>query len=271
MGYAHILVSVDLDRGSADRVRLAAGLARRFAADLTGVAARPIPGPSAFANMQADGILRAAEERRSRDEAARVRDLFLRHAREGLRTDWRFTEGHPTANLAREARAADLVVVGRHGPADAVPGAMTVLPGPLLMEAGRPVLIVPPGIEHLGADRIVVAWKDTLEARRAVTAALPFLRQADHVYLVSVGQETQFQGIEEVAAHLSRHDVNATTHALFGSRSVEADEILRFARREYADLIVLGAYGHSRLREWIFGGMTHDILQTAPVCCLMSH
>lgn len=271
MGYANMLVSVDLDRGCADRVRLAAGLAKRFEADMTGVAARPIPGPSAFTNLQEDGILRAAEERRYRDEAARVWDVFTRNAGDALRTDWHCTEGYPTANLAREARAADLVVVGRHSEADGVPGAMAVLPGPLLMEVGRPVLVVPPDAEHLGADRIVVAWKDTLEARRAVSAAMPFLRQADHVYFVSVGPEAASQGTEAVADHLRRHGANVTIHVLEPSLRGEADDVIRFARREYADLIVMGAYGHSRLREWAFGGMTQDILQTAPVCCLMSH
>lgn len=271
MGYANILVSVDLDHASADRVRLAAGLARRFEADLTGAAARSILEPSAFANLQEDAILRAAEERRSRDEAARVRDVFTRHAGEAPRTAWHSTEADPTANLVREARAADLVVVGRRGPADAVPGAMTVLPGPLLMEAGRPVLVVPPDAEHLSADRIAVAWKDTLEARRAIPAALPFLRQADHVFLVSVGDGAAAQGIEAVADHLTRHGANVTLHVLAPALRGEAEEVVRFVRREYADLIVMGAYGRSRLREWIFGGMTHDILRTTPVCCLMSH
>lgn len=271
MGYANILVSVDLDRGSANRVRLAAGLAKRFEADLTGVAAWPTTDPSAFTNLQEDGILRAAEERRHRDEVAQARDVFTRHAGEALRTKWHFAEGHSTASLAQEARGADLVVVGRHGAADGVPGPMAVLPGPLLMEVGRPVLVVPRDTEHLGADRIVVAWKDTLEARRAIPAAMPFLREADHVYLVSVGDEPPSQGTEAVADHLRRHGANVTIHLLDPSLRGEADDVIRFARREYADLIVMGAYGHSRLREWAFGGMTQDILQTAPVCCLMSH
>jgi nucleotide-binding universal stress UspA family protein len=303
VGYANILVSVDLDRGSAERVRLAAGLARRFEADLTGMAAWPIPGPSAITNLQEDAILRAAAERRARDAAARTRDLFARQSGEALRTAWRFTEGPPAASLAREARAADLVVVGRQctddsaddGPDDGLPGPMAVPPGPLLMAAGRPVLVVPPGLAHLGADRILVAWKDTLEARRAVAAAVPFLRQADHVFLVSVGPEAPFQGpaqglaqgpaqglaqgaaqgpaqgLEAVADHLTRHGANVTIHRLGASARGEASELLRFARREYADLLVLGAYGHSRLREWIFGGMTRDVLQTTPICALLCH
>src|SRR4051812_12755266 len=88
MGYANIMVSLDLSPSSADRVQLAAGLARRFEADLTGVAARPIPVPTALTNMQEDGILRAAEERRFSEELARTRDLFDREAGEEVRTGW---------------------------------------------------------------------------------------------------------------------------------------------------------------------------------------
>jgi nucleotide-binding universal stress UspA family protein len=271
MGYANIMVSLDLGPDSADRVQLAAGLAKLFEATLTGVAARPIPVPTALTNLQEDGIIRAAEERRFSEELARTRDLFNRNAGEQVQTAWRSAEAGALAYLIQQARAADLIVVGRHGTADGDPGEMDVMPGPLLMEAGRPVLVVPPGIEHLSADRIVVAWKDTPEARRAVSAALPFLRQADHVHVVTVGPEARLQGAEDVAAHLMRHDVNASTRLLFGGPPDEADEVLRFARREYADLLVMGAYGHSRLREWAFGGMTRDILQTANVCGLMSH
>src|SRR4051812_23027292 len=92
MGYANIMVSLDLGPGSADRVQLAAGLAKRFEADQTGVAARPLPIPTALINMQEDGILRAAEERRFSEEPARARDLFDRHAGEQVRTDWRSAE-----------------------------------------------------------------------------------------------------------------------------------------------------------------------------------
>ena len=271
MGYANIMVSLDLSPGSADRVQLAAGLAKRFEATLTGVAARPIPIPTALTNMQEDGIIRAAEERRFSEELARTRCLFDRSAGEQVQTDWRSAEAGAGTYLIQQARAADLLVVGRHGPADGEPSEMDVMPGPLLMEAGRPVLVVPPGIEHLSAERIVLAWKDTPEARRAVSAALPFLRRADHVHVVSVGRDARLKDMEDAAAHLTRHGANVTTHVLPGEPAGEADEILWFVRREYADLLVMGAYGHSRLREWAFGGMTHDVLRRTPVCSLMSH
>ena len=151
------------------------------------------------------------------------------------------------------------------------PGPMGVAAGALLMEVGRPVLVAPPGIERLAAKRVVVAWKDTREARRAVHDALPFLTRADEVLVAVVGPDADREGAEDVAAYLSDHSVAVTTHLLRSPEVSAADEILRFAGREEADLVVMGAYGHSRLREWIFGGATRDVLQTTPVCCLMSH
>jgi nucleotide-binding universal stress UspA family protein len=148
---------------------------------------------------------------------------------------------------------------------------MGVAAGALLMEVGRPVLVAPPGIERLAAKRVVVAWKDTREARRAVHDALPFLTRADEVLVAVVGPDADREGAEDVAAYLSDHSVAVTTHLLRSPEVSAADEILRFAGREEADLVVMGAYGHSRLREWIFGGATRDVLQTTPVCCLMSH
>ncbi|MCX4194929.1 DEAD/DEAH box helicase [Methylobacterium organophilum] len=118
--------------------------------------------------------------------------------------------------------------------------------------------------------RIVVAWKDTPEARRAVSGALPFLRSAGQVFVVTTGQGARLEGAEEVAAHLKLHGAAVTTHLLTTAVS-DGEEILRFAREQQADLIVMGAYGHSRLREWAFGGATRDILQANSLCCLMAH
>jgi nucleotide-binding universal stress UspA family protein len=139
------------------------------------------------------------------------------------------------------------------------------------MEVGRPVLVAPPGFERLAAKRVVVAWKDTREARRAVHDALPFLVRAEQVHVAVAGHEARREGGADVAAYLASHGVSVATRLLHQPEIGAADEILRFARREDADLIVMGAYGHSRLREWVFGGATRDMLQGTSLCCLMSH
>ena len=271
MRISNIMVSVDLGSATADRVQMAAGLAERFEARLTGVAARPILGPMPVGDMLEVERVWAAEERLADEQLAEAKALFEREAGQAPRTEWRSARADPLAYLDKQARTAYVVVVGRQGPADGAPGLMGVPTGALLMEVGRPVLVVPPGIERLLARRIVVAWKDTREARRALHDALPFLTRADEVHVAVVGLDANREGTEDVAAYLSGHCVTVSTHLLRSPAIGPADELLRFAQREDADLIVMGAYGHSRLREWIFGGATRDVLQTTPVCCLMSH
>ena len=271
MKISNVMVSLDLGAAAADRVQLAAGIAERFEATLTGVAALQIPGPIVVNDVREADRIYEIDYRRANEHLAEAKAVFEREADRGVRTSWRAALAEPTAYLVEQARAADLVVVGRHGPADGDPGLMGVSAGGLLMEVGRPVLVVPPGIEHLSAKRVVVAWKDTREARRAVHDALPFLSRADGVRIVVVGPGAHQEGAEDVAAYLSGHCVSVTTHLLPKPAVGASEEILRFAQREHADLVVMGAYGHSRLREWILGGATRDILQTMSVCCLMSH
>ena len=271
MRISNIMVSVDNGAAAADRVQLAASIAERFEARLTGVAARQISGLIAVSDAREAERLYEIEDRHANEQLAQAKALFEREIRLDIRTAWRSALAEPKTYLVEQARAADLVVVGRHGPADGDAGPMGVPAGILLMEVGRPVLIAPPGIERLSAKRVVVAWKDTREARRAVHDALPFLTRADQTHVVVVGSDADLEGAEDVSAYLSGHCVTVTTHLLRRLAVSAADEFLRFAQREDADLIVMGAYGHSRLREWIFGGATSDILQTTPVCCLMSH
>ncbi len=109
------------------------------------------------------------------------------------------------------------------------------------------------------------------EARRAVSAALPFLRRAKHVSVVSAGEEARSAGADRVAEFLTRHGAQVSQHLLDATARDVSDEILRFVDQADADLVVMGGYGRSRLREWLFGGVTRDFLRRSPVCCLMSH
>lgn len=270
MGYANILVSVDLGEAAPNRIKLAAGLARRFEATLTGAAAESVPAPVLVRDLQ-DAVRQEEEnEARIRKAIDQAQSVFDGGIDGEVRTTWRAALAGPVTHLVEMARGADLVVVGRHGENDLAPRLFDVPPGPLLMEAGRPVLVVPPDLQHVSVARVVVAWKDGPAARRAVTAALPFLRNAAHVHVATVGDFARREGGEEVAAHLAQHGATVATHDL-RSDETEGDEILRFARAQEADLIVMGAYGHSRLREWMFGGVTRDILNRTPVCSLMCH
>lgn len=270
MSIASIMVSLDPGAAAAGRARVAADLAARFEAALTGVAARKLPGPGPASDLEAAQTSYVKERARLAEDLARAKDIFEEGIAGGIRTGWCQAEAGAEEFLVRQARGADLVVVGRVTRREGGDG-MAADPGLVLMEAGRPVLVVPPGLDSLQAVRIVVAWKDGPEARRAVSAALPFVRGADQVYVVAAGSEAHIEGAEEVSGLLARHGAHVTTHLVNAPSGNIADEILRFAKRHDADLIVMGGYGHSRLREWLFGGVTRDILRDSPLCCLMCH
>ncbi len=179
----------------------------------------------------------------------------------------------PTEFLVREARAADLIIVGRNR----VPGDLrrTVDPGATILRAGRPVLVVPTDVDSLKAERVVVGWTDTREARRALRDSLPLIRESLSVVIIEIvdfGGEKQAQThIDDVARYLARHHIAVTVRTTaYSAGSVQA-ELIRVAEEINADLIVAGGYGHSRLGEWIFGGVTQGLLATSPVCCLLSH
>jgi nucleotide-binding universal stress UspA family protein len=137
------------------------------------------------------------------------------------------------------------------------------------MANGRPVLFAPPDIDHLSAKRIIIGWKDSRESRRAVWDALPLLKGAQEVLVVSVGSDNH--AAKDVAAYLRNHRVQVSALNQPAPVRSAGDELLRIAEQETSDLIVCGAYGHSRAREWVFGGVTRDLLNHASVCCLMVH
>lgn len=271
MDLASIMVSVDLGAAAPDRIRLATHLATRFEAQLIGLAARLGSPPAGSGNpFEAIQVMDVGKAQ-AYENLSRANAVYERSIDGFVRASWRSDLAHPLSHLVRHSRAADVVVVGRCGTADPSPGPMDVLPGPLVIEAGRPVLVSPPGLKTLRIGVVVVAWKDTPQARRAVLHSIPFLERSDRVFVVAVSPEAEDDGAEDVAAYLSRHGVAVTAHLLRGHDLAASETLLRFVEREGADLLVMGAYGRSRLREWIFGGVTHEILQTTPVCCLLSN
>src|SRR5262245_28967529 len=268
MSFAELMVHVDVDHQSAQRVELAIGLADRFQAALIGVAGYALW--PAF--MAGDVGLTESNQYDLQKVMARFEQkgkTFRAQGRSLKQIEWRSALESPGELLLREARAADLLVIGRrHSGSDDDPGVM-------VLRAGRPVLLVPDTVAALPLRRVVVAWKDTRESRRAVRDALPFLQEAKEVVLVEVGEdESQSQAkknLADIAAYLVRHRVIVAAEVWRRPRGPVAAELLHVVQEEKADLIVAGGYGHSRLGEWIFGGVTRALLSASPVCCLLSH
>jgi nucleotide-binding universal stress UspA family protein len=144
-----------------------------------------------------------------------------------------------------------------------------------MLRLGRPVLSVPERVTEISADRIVVGWKDTREARLAVQQALPLLTRASRVTIVELcaldQQDAARARVREVSKHLESHGASSQHDVRVHSAESDAHFLIRLAREENADLIVTGGYGHSRLGEWIFGGMTRGLLREAPIGLMMSH
>lgn len=175
--------------------------------------------------------------------------------------------------MARRARILDLMILGRpYGDPRQWPEFVEAV----LFEAGATALVVPPEMKKaVDPQTILVAWKDTIEASHAVAASLPFLKRAANVVLVTVAEdapdeERHREPAGEVAAHLARHGVTVEVRSL-PKWDIASDAILNEAGIIGADLIVVGAYGRSRIREWILGGVTRHLLTRSSVPLLLSH
>jgi nucleotide-binding universal stress UspA family protein len=194
----------------------------------------------------------------------------------GLKTDWRNGEGNPAQVVGAEAARADILVIGGQLRSDMDGGFYRLAPGDALMACGRPTIVLPESLAtDFYAKRILVAWKNTPEAVRAAHDAIPLLGQAEQVILAEVASAGGWNGgyaisTEDMADHLRVHGAKITTARLEGQGSDAGDLLLDFAAKNRIDLIVAGAYGHSRVREWALGGVTASLLQRAQVPCLFS-
>jgi nucleotide-binding universal stress UspA family protein len=176
--------------------------------------------------------------------------------------------------IASEARCADLMITGVDHSGSLLNNTRHVDMGELLMGLGRPALLVPDTVESLILNQALVAWKDTAETRRAVLAALPFLKKTAHVSVVEIAPENDREAaqlrVQDVADWLHRHGVNAQG----ATRSSAHDDAIRLAgvaRELDADYVVAGVYGHSRMREWMLGGVTRDFLLKSDRSLLVCH
>ena len=278
MAIRDILVHLDAAPAATARLVLAATLARRHGARLTGLAVIDIvlpPIATPDGGGAALGALLDAMRRDALVEAEGIRTHFEETLfRLGVAGEWRVAEGLTAELVARHGRTADLVVLGQPDPEGGAPNATAVFEG-ALFSSGRPVLMVP----HAGrfADvgrRVLIAWNRRREAARAVHDALPLMAGADQVLVLTVGPQPDEAGDDpsaELLRHLARHDLPAHAAHETADELDVADIILNRAAESGADLLVMGAYGHSRLREFVLGGATRSILRQMTLPVLMAH
>lgn len=270
--YSTLMVHLDGGQTNAAVLDAAATLARQHDAKVIGIAAcQPVQLGACDGYM--DGELAVIERDIVTDELAHAKVEF--HAHAGMRShvlEWRSipTLENVAHAVAAQSRCADLIVTGvGPRPGDLSTHADT---GDLVIRAGRPVLVVPQANVTADFRNVVVAWTDTRESRRVILDALPVLHGADRVTLVAASSDPAAaqDGVSDTVDWLGRHGVSADriVSRMTGSGS---QTLAAIADEVDADLVVAGAYGHSRIREWAFGGVTRDLLLHERRCTLLAH
>jgi len=278
MSYRTILVHVDKSANAAERFRVAADLAGREGAHLVGTAMSGVPRYLYSGSMfEGSGVI--------------IRD-FLEHARkradEALAQFRQVTAGFASCEVRRreedeysglglQARYADLVVLGQANPEERGEGALPLdLPENVAVNSGRPVLVVPYAGEFRSLGKHpMIAWNGSVEAARAVTAALPLLRRATNVTVAIFDPEpgTASHGQEpgaDIALYLARHGVEVEVTVCPGPIDI-GNAILSTGANIDADLLVMGCYGHSRFREMMLGGASRTVLSSMTLPVLLAH
>ncbi|MFO1107976.1 MAG: universal stress protein [Bradyrhizobium sp.] len=274
MMYATAMVSLSVDQPNEALLEVSGQLVAQFSARAIGIAAAMFSPPMYFLEGAAGQQLLDEGEAAVKNRLAQLENQF-RAAMHGRVRDieWRSAMELPARYVAREARAADLVIVGGNGNAMADP--FTVAgPSDLVLQAGRPLLVVPAGVKWLDLRSALVAWKDCMEARRAVADALPLLAKVRDVTVAAVAEDDGAlpavrRQAEDVVGWLSRHGIAARTQV--PERCGDAVRQLdRIAADTGAGVVVAGAYGRSRLREWVLGGVTRHLIGQTDRCVLLS-
>jgi nucleotide-binding universal stress UspA family protein len=279
MSLKNILVHVDDSAQCKQRLDVACDLARQHGAHLSAIYVVPFPFiPAGMAAGYVPESFIAEQEEFEREQAKKAKDLFDKHmATAGIAAEWRQGEGSFAGVVSMNARYADLAILSQFDSSSGGGYERLELPADVALSAGRPVLVVP----YIGAGRsigtnILVGWNASREATRAVNDALPLLERANKVTILAVDPERGIDGQGEVpgadiALHLARHGVKAEASQTATGDIDIGDVLLSRAADLGADLIVIGAYGHSRMREFVMGGVTRHLLQHMTVPVLMSH
>ena len=269
MTYATVMVSLAFDQSNEARLEVAGQIAERFDAGIVGIAASQFSPPLYFTSGELAQTLieegRASIKKRIGELEVQFREAAKNRTKH---VEWRCAIDFPARYILREARCADIIISGGDRGVFSDP-LVLASPKDLVMQAGRPLLVVPDSVKWLDLRSILVAWKDTPEARRAIADSLPLLRKAGNVTVAEIPEEGGSQPVaasrvRDVVAWLSRHGVTASELVPDRNEQEATVQLEGIAVNVGAGVIVAGAYGHSRFRELVLGGMTqHLITQSA--------
>lgn len=275
MSYKTILVHTDHSRHCEVRIEVAIRMAKQYGAHLIALyteAPFVLPGYLIEASQEiVEAHRKAAEEAIAEARAvykSKVSSIGYKD------TEWRSTINHPVDAVRMQARYTDLVVVGQENPFDES-NRNKGIPAQLVLVACRPVLVIPYAGSFLSIGRrILVAWNASCEATRAITNALPMLKRADSVTLMALSPKHEHQEeifVTDIVHYLDRHGIKIEVLTDQVPDIDVGNALLSRAADLSADLLVMGGYGHSRLREWVLGGATQTILDSMTIPVLMSH
>jgi nucleotide-binding universal stress UspA family protein len=290
-----IIVVLDDSAASEIRLDIAVALAQQHGAHLTGLSAlallmpmRPVVRPRSNPEVETQsdaqllnwGVASPANYPEADRQAAERAEQLEASFRERLRFsqllgEWRVVSDKLSETVVRQARQADLVILGQVNPNHPPPPEGRQLVEDVLMTSGRPILIIPYiGRFQTVGTRILVGWNNSREAARAVNDAIPLLARATSVTILEVSGRklaTDDTTSADITRHLTRHGIRAETIRTVLAGTSTPDLLLNYAADVSADLLVVGGYGHSRLRELVLGGVTHELLRHMTLPVLMSH
>ena len=291
-----IVVVLDDSASSAMRLTVAVDLAQQHGAHLTGFSAMDLLLPARPAVQRRDNpqvdTLPASQlmnwgavlphdypeaDTQAAEAAERIETAFRERLRStDLHGDWQVASGKVSETVVCKARHADLVILGQVDPAHPPPAGRQLVED-VLMTSGRPILVIPYiGRFNTFGTNILVGWNNSREATRAMNDAIPLLAKAASVTIleaIPIGRKLASDDATsaDITRHLARHGISAKTARTSMDRMSASDALLSYAADVSADLLVVGGYGHSRLRELILGGVTRELLQHMTLPVLMAH
>jgi nucleotide-binding universal stress UspA family protein len=276
MPYKTLLVHVDNSKRAPLRIDIACRLARQSDAHLIGLHALTVVKLPSYALAEGGVQVRDLHERMLRESAAAAEQVFKKGVQTaGLaKSEWRTSRRDAVDSVPVHGRYADLLVIGQPSETDGS-GVEPDFAERLLLAAGRPVLLIPYAgdFPNIGK-RVLVAWNAGREATRAVTDAIPILREAQQVDVIAFNPKDAPHGEvpgADIGLYLARHGIKVTVSQQTAEDVDVGNQLLSRAADLDADLIVMGAYGQARLKELVLGGATRTILKSMTVPVLMSH